>query len=144
MEKGTAPAWQARNIARKKVLDPIKQTIVDREDAFDNQLDLYRLVLRLVDLKLSSGTLLQSTLYLFPGIQWRTRHSVFKILTAADTTILGFQRAPEEGLALWAMLLEWSVMEIVNTHLSAIQSLEVRNSRLIYGTAHPMDEVPIE
>lgn len=142
IDNGMAPARAVRNDARNKLLGQIKQAIQDKEDEFENRLDLYRFVLELVNMRLyhwlNSGPLAR-----FSNVSWEKRHAVFKILTDADATIEQFQRAPEEGLALWAELLAWTTMQIANTHLSALQALEVNNPGLIFGAESAMTEVPI-
>lgn len=144
MSKATAPAWQVREMARTKVLEQIKQAIESMGDEFENQLDLYRLVWHLVDTKLSNGTLSMSMMSTLPRIPWKIRNEVYGILLSADKAIALFERAPKEGYALWANLLEWSAVQIANTHLSALQALEVSNPQLIFGAATATTEVPIE
>ena len=144
MSKGTAPAWHARDIAREKVLDEIKRAIQDKEDKFENRLDLYRLVLRLVDTQLSSGTLSMGFMSTLPGIPWKTRKAVFDVLLSADEAIVLFERAPEEGNALWAKISKWAMAKIADSHIVALEALEKSNPQLIFGAATAMTEVPME
>lgn len=158
MTKGTAPAWQAREIARAKILDSIKQTIVLLEDEAEGQrLDPYRLALRLIDRKLfiqretfgtvDTATKIMSEMmntYTYSCTSWNAGISMFYALANADVTIQNFQRAPEEGFSLWAKLFEWVAAEIVISHLSALEALESLNPQLILDAESAMTEVPVE
>lgn len=143
MSNGTAPAWQAREMAREKALDRMKQAIQSEEDEFENRLDLYRFVQQVVDSRLS-GSARMGFMDILPGIPWAKRKEVLDVLVAIDAAIAIFGRAPEERFALWAKLLEWSAAQIANTHISALQALEVSNPKLIFGAESAMTEVPVE
>lgn len=142
--QSTAPAQQARNLDRMEVLGKIQQSIVSLEGTFTNRLDLYRLVILIADRKLVANTLNLNWGHILVDIPWPTRDEVLRLLLRAERITDRFQRAPEEGLALWAKIYEWAAAQIVSHHLSALQALEASNPQLIFGAESAMTEVPIE
>jgi len=144
MSEGKAPAWQVRAAARQKQLERVQERVRDKEENFHNRSDLYRIVLALIDGKLSTGSLNMAVTGSLPAIPWPRRKMVYDVLRTANDSFETFQRSPIEGAALWAKLFEWAAAQIAWPHSQALEAQEFDDPMLIFHAAGSMVEVPLE
>ncbi|GEM_PF-2462175 len=141
--RGNAPAWQVRDMQRQKLLENIQHHLSNVENEFEQGSDVHRLVMELVSGKLATGSLGMSLSGTLPSIPWKKRNLVYRLVLSADASIDDFKRSYEEGLFLWAKVLEWSTGQFTHSFHAALHSQETLEPQKVYGTEHSMQEVPI-
>jgi hypothetical protein len=140
MTQGKAPAWQAREMERQNFLENIERQLNDAERSFKHESDVYQLVMLIVPQMLSDGRVSQSTL---PSIPWERCKQVYDLLMTIDASIEQFKRSDDEGKALWAKVLEWSARGFTSGYHRKLNTQEMLEPMLIFGTTRSTDEVPI-
>jgi len=141
--RGTAPAWQVREMARQKLLEEIQRDLMDKEEGLQNYLDFHQIALHLIVGKLRDGSLSMSFSDSLPHFPRDLRQTTFDVLKTAAAKIALFKRSPEEGNAMWAKMLEWSASQLAQPFASALRQQEVLEPQRVYGVPSAMDEVPI-
>jgi hypothetical protein len=146
-EKATGPAWQVRESARQEFLKRIHQKIILEEDELGKD-DLHWTLLRLIQRWLSfwraksrAGIRNDDD---FPEISSDEKTRMLNLFHEIESEIHQFERTKEEGVVLFAELLEWLAKEIARPFCSALQAQEVLEPEKIFGVGGAMEEVPFE
>lgn len=143
MSKGTAPAWQARDMERQKLLEDIQRQLDNAELGQKHESDVLRLVMTLVPEILVDNRTSINARGTLPSIPWETRDRVSELLWSIDASIEKFKRSDDEGRALWAKVLEWSVRAFTARYQRALNTQEMLEPMLIFRTEKSTDKVPI-
>lgn len=143
MGKGTAPAWQARDMARQKLLENIQRQLDNAELGQKHESDVLRLVMTMVPEMLVDNRMTLGAFEMFTSIPWERRKQVHDLLWSIDASIEDFKRSDDEGKALWAKVLEWSVRAFISRYHRALNTQEMLEPMLIFGTTKSTDKVPI-
>lgn len=140
MSKGTAPAWQVRDMERQKLLENIQRQLDGAELGPKHESDVFRLVMTMVPEMLADNRMTPGML---PSIPWERRKQVQDLLWSIDASIENFKRSDDEGRALWAKVLEWSVRAFIARYHRALNTQEMLEPMLIFGTTKSTDKVSI-
>jgi len=143
MSKGMAPAWQARDMERQKLLENIERQLDHARFGPKHESDVLRLVMLLVPEMLADNRMTMSGPETLPSIPWERRKQVQDLLWSVDASIENFKRSDDEGRALWAKVLEWSVRAFTARYYRALNTQEMLEPMLVFGTAKSTDKVPI-
>lgn len=143
MSKGMAPAWQARDMERQKLLENIERQLDNSNLGQKHESDVLRLIMTMVPEMLADNRMTMSASGTHPSIPWETRKRVHDLLWSVDANIENFKRSDDEGRALWAKVLEWSVRAFTARYHRALNTQEMLEPMLIFNTAKSTDKVPI-
>lgn len=143
MSKGTAPAWQVRDMERQKLLENIQRQLDNAELGPKHESDVFRLIMTMVPEMMSDNRMTVGASGTLPSIPWERRKRVHDLLWSIDASIENFKRSDDEGKALWAKVLEWSVRIFTARYHRALNTQEMLEPMLIFGTAKSTDKVPI-
>lgn len=143
MGNGTMPAWQAREMQRQKLLEDIQRQLDKSNLGQKHESDVLRLVMMMVPEMLAENRMTMSAYGTLPTIPWERRKQVHDLLWSIDASIEHFKRSDDEGKALWAKVLEWSVRAFTARFHRVLNTQEMLEPMLIFGTAKSTNKVPI-
>lgn len=141
MSKGTAPAWQVRDMQRHKLLEGLQGRMSAEAERFPIEWDLYRVLIRLLDTLLFEGSI--TTPKDLAGIPQEVHNSALGLLREILQDIDRFKRSAPEGRALMAQLLEYAVERLTDARYEALRNDEFAHPKLIFGTDRATDDMPI-